>query len=339
MRVFLIGLIALCSVCRAVSQPYSPDVLGEGYLRQTIELKDDYEGREVATLVKRVDTTMVPSNGAVLYVHGYNDYFFQTQLADKIDSMGYNFYAIDLRKYGRSYLPNQRLFNVRNMGEYYEEIGRAIEIIRGEGSSRVVLMGHSTGGLTTTLYAYDNPTQIDGLILNSPFYEQNQSWFNRKIMIPIVSMLSYIFPNATIPQNASNGYARSLLSKYDGEWSYNTNWKLEHSPAVTFSWIRAIYQAQKRVWKIREMAMPVLVMHSDKTSFDMEYNASYSNSDVVLNVADIDRYARQMGDNVKIVTIKNGLHDLALSGKDARAAFYEEVGLFLDMITGEPEME
>ena len=339
MRLFLIGLIALCSMGRAVSQPYSPDVLGEGYVRQTIELNDDYEGREVATLVKRVDTTQMQRNGAVLYVHGYNDYFFQTELADKIDSMDYNFYAIDLRKYGRSYLANQHLFNVRNINEYYEEIGRAIDIIRGEGNSRVVLMGHSTGGLTTTLYAYDNPTQIDGLILNSPFYEQNQSWFNRKIAIPIISMLSYIFPNATIPQNASNGYARSLLSKYDGEWSYDTNLKLEHSPAVTFSWIRAIYKAQKRVWKIREMALPVLVMHSDKTSFDMEYNESYTNSDVVLNVADIDRYARQMGDSVKVVTIKDGLHDLALSGKGARAAFYVEVALFLDRIATAPIKE
>ena len=43
------------------------------------------------------------SKASVLYIHGFNDYFFQRELAQKMDSAGYSFYAIDLHKYGRSH--------------------------------------------------------------------------------------------------------------------------------------------------------------------------------------------------------------------------------------------
>ena len=38
----------------------------------------------------------------MLYLHGFNDYFFQTHLADAWLEAGFDFYALDLRKYGRS---------------------------------------------------------------------------------------------------------------------------------------------------------------------------------------------------------------------------------------------
>ena len=53
----------------------------------------------VATLVRRLPDR---SRSAVLYVHGWNDYFFQTHLADHLADLGFDFYALDLRRYGRS---------------------------------------------------------------------------------------------------------------------------------------------------------------------------------------------------------------------------------------------
>ena len=38
----------------------------------------------------------------MLYLHGWNDYFFQTHLADAFAALGFDFYALDLRRYGRS---------------------------------------------------------------------------------------------------------------------------------------------------------------------------------------------------------------------------------------------
>ena len=52
---------------------YKEDILGEGFLRTTISLRDDYEGPAVATLVRRLSDT--GNSQSVLYIHGFNDYF------------------------------------------------------------------------------------------------------------------------------------------------------------------------------------------------------------------------------------------------------------------------
>jgi len=54
----------------------------------------------VATLVRR--RAGRKRRRAVLYLHGWNDYFFQTHLADYVAELGFDFYALDLRRYGRS---------------------------------------------------------------------------------------------------------------------------------------------------------------------------------------------------------------------------------------------
>lgn len=82
-----------------------PDLLGPPYERHTIDLGSDDEGPVVATLVRR--RAERPSRRAVLYVHGFVDYFFQTHVADFFAARGWDFYALDLRKYGRSLLPHQ----------------------------------------------------------------------------------------------------------------------------------------------------------------------------------------------------------------------------------------
>ena len=89
----------------------------------------------------------------MLYIHGFCDYFFQKELADAYVKNGFDFYAIDLRKYGRSYLPNQRINSCRNLNKYFPDIDTALAIIKSEGHSSITINAHSTGGLTTVLYA------------------------------------------------------------------------------------------------------------------------------------------------------------------------------------------
>ena len=60
----------------------------------------DGEGTIDATLVRRTPPSHVEA--AVIYVHGFSDYFFQTELADFFTERGFAFYALDLRKCGRS---------------------------------------------------------------------------------------------------------------------------------------------------------------------------------------------------------------------------------------------
>ena len=47
----------------------------------------------VATLIRKSGPRI--GTRAVFYLHGWNDYFFQTHLADYLTDLGYDFYAVD----------------------------------------------------------------------------------------------------------------------------------------------------------------------------------------------------------------------------------------------------
>ena len=320
--------IFIFSVINIWSQ-YKSDYLGEEFEYHVFKMNDDYEGEVISTLIKhkRIDTAEV----AVLYIHGFNDYFFQKQMANKIDSAGYAFYAVDLRKYGRSMLKNQYPFNVRSLSEYNADIDSAIAVIRKEGYNEIIMMGHSTGGLIATNYASDNISdlKINGMILNSPFLDMNQSWFKENILIPIASFVGRFFPNIKLSQGLSTGYAYSLLKEYHGEWEFNTQWKMINSPALTLGWMRAIHTAQKKIQKGLKLNIPVLVMHSDKSVYGDEWTVEFNNGDAVLDVKDIEKYGKKLSVNSKDVTVKDGMHDLVLSGPQARTVTYDAIFTFL----------
>lgn len=115
-RLVIYIVIYIISVWAVDARVWDRDILARGYEKTVIAMPDDYSGRVDATLVKSIlnDST----DKAILYIHGYNDYFFQAEMGERFNSQGYNFYAVDLRKYGRSLLPHQRRFEVRDLKEY-----------------------------------------------------------------------------------------------------------------------------------------------------------------------------------------------------------------------------
>ena len=110
-----------------------------------MELPDDAEGPVVATLVRR--PAAATTNRAVLYIHGFSDYFHQIELAEFHAARGEDFYAIDLRKYGRSLLPHQTPTRMADVSDYYPELDCGRRLHLGEGHDELVLNAHSTGGL------------------------------------------------------------------------------------------------------------------------------------------------------------------------------------------------
>lgn len=309
---------------------YRRDILGEDFICKTIDMADDYEGKVVATLVR---TKEQPATGtALLYVHGYNDYFFQAEMARFFNNNGYRFYAVDLRKYGRSKLPNQYPFMVRDLNEYFADIDSAVAQMKREGCTQIALMAHSTGGLITSLYCQKHKDNLPfyAIVLNSPFLDMNLGHIVEKVGVPVVARMGKKSPNKKLNGGMSTAYAESLLSNHHGEWQFDTAWKHVIAPPLTASWIRAIHLGQKELQKGLDIPCPILVMHSHRSVYGKKWKAEYQSGDGVLDVKDIEKYGRNLGPKAQTLTIENGLHDLALSAKPVREKFYAEALSFLN---------
>ena len=324
LRGFISAALILAATLVAKASDWMSDTLGAPFEMRYVEQPADYSGPVRCTVVRALSPN--PRDRAVLYVHGYNDYFFQREMAERFLAQGYDFYAVDLRKYGRSILPGQTMFELRDISEYYTDIDSALSIVEQDGRARSsVLMGHSTGGLSTSCYlAREADRRVDALVLNSPFLDWNQSKLQERMLIPAVRTFSSLAPVMKIPQNSDGEYAHSLHRKFGGEWDYNLDWKLEYSPAVEASWLAAIDAAHDIVQNTPRINIPILLMHSDTTV------TSGNRGDAVLDVEDIARYGHGLGVDVTEISVRGGLHDLALSAREIRNAMFDYLFAWLD---------
>lgn len=284
----------------------------------------------MATLVSR--RAAVPTKRAVLYLHGFVDYFFQTHLADFFTERGWDFYALDLRKYGRSLLPHQTANFARSMDEYFPEVAEAVRIIREEdGHDTVLLNGHSTGGLIAALWAHQVRGQglVQGLFLNSPFLEFNEPWIVRRGVTRLVNLFGAVRPYAIMPQQMGTTYGLTLQQAQHGEWDYDVDWKPLRRP-IYAGWVRAVWRGHLRVQAGLAIDVPVLVAHSDKNfPPHAPFVEAAHHADAVLNVAHMIRFGPRLGPRVTLLPIEGGKHDLTLSSPPARARLFADLDKWL----------
>jgi alpha-beta hydrolase superfamily lysophospholipase len=312
-----------------------PDVLGAPYECQTLDLGHDDEGPVVATLVRR--RAERPSRRAVLYVHGFVDYFFQTHVADFFVERGWDFYALDLRKYGRSLLPHQTPNFCRDLSDYYPDLDEAAHIVREQdGHDTMLVMGHSTGGLIISLWAHDrrHTDVVDGLFLNSPFFDINARWLIRRPLAAAVAAAGRVRPYRALPVGPNPVYGQSLHAEHRGEWTYDLSWKPLRGFPVRTGWLRAIRLGQQRLRAGLDIHVPVLLACSTNTYRGTRWRDAASAADAVLDVEHMVRWAPRVGRHVTLVRIASGLHDLTLSPAPVREELFTEVDRWVGAYLG-----
>lgn len=307
------------------------DVLGEPYTAETIPFPADHEGEVVATLVHRAADD--PTRRAVLHVHGFADYFFQTQYAEWWTARGYDFYAVDLPKYGRSMLAHQTPNYTTDLADYFPVLDEVWRRIRGEHDS-VLISAHSTGGLTTPLWAdARRPEGLVGMFLNSPWLDLQGPALARILLTPVVRQLGRLQPMRVIPRAVSGLYTRSLHRDHEGEWDFDLVWKPVESFSVYAGWLRAIRHGHAQLQAGLDVPAPVLVLSSDASGHPPagsgDVDELVHGSDIVLDVDQIRRWSTAVGTHVTYVAVPGAKHDVVLSRPDARARAYAELDRWL----------
>jgi len=306
------------------SDDFATDVLGEPWTTETIPLPDDEEGEVVATLVRR--RADEPRGRAVLHVHGFCDYFFQTEYAEWWTSRGYDFYGIDLRKYGRSLRPHQTPNYVADLHEHFPELDAAWQrIIERDGQDHVVLSAHSTGGLITALWVDERKPALAGMVLNSPWLDMQGGRLMRGLGTSVVNQVGARQPLRTIPRGVDGLYARSLHVDHGGEWTFDVSWKPLDSFPVTFGWLRAVRMGHRELHQGLEMGCPVLVLSSAGTRWPKTMGEDVHAYDIVLEVPQIRRWSTALGSHVTYVAIEGARHDVVLSRAEPRKQVYVEL--------------
>lgn len=328
-------------VTPAVAEPSWADDELPGYRQITCALgaDPDGEGQVFATLVRRADER--PAAHAVLAVHGFTDYFFNTELVEHFAARGIRFYGIDLHKCGRSWREGQTPHFTTDLSRYDRELEWACSVIAAENpSSRVLVYGHSTGGLVVSLWL-DRVRRrgatailgLAGLVLNSPFLDlRGPAILRTRIAATAIGAVSRVRKTRVLRPAGEGGYGLTLHRDYHGEFDYNLQWKPVGGFPITFGWIHAVRRAQARVHRGLDVGVPNLVLRSDHTVAETTGAAgteTMQRGDAVLDVDHIARWAGCIGNRGSIVPVVDAKHDVFLSLAGPRQRAYTELDSWL----------
>lgn len=313
-----------------------------GYWQTTFALgpDPDGEGDLEATLVRRGEPDTAADH-AVLMVHGFTDYFFNTELADHFAARGFAFYALDLHKCGRSHREGQTPHFTTRLSRYDVELELALDAITAEVGAPVLVYGHSAGGLVVSLWldrlraaqqvGGGAAQQVAGLLLNSPWLDlQGPAFLRSPPTSAAILALGRFRKRVVVRRPTEGGYGTTLHRDYDGDFEYDLSWKPIGGFPVTFGWINAIRRGQARLHRGLDVGVPNLILRSDRSVREVADAAAIQRGDAVLDVAQIARWAGCIGGRTTIVPIRDAKHDVFLSLPGPRRQAYAELDRWLD---------
>jgi alpha-beta hydrolase superfamily lysophospholipase len=304
---------------------WTPDFLGSDFEQATLDLGRDDEGDVVATLVRHTPAPAastrrlfgrkrLSAEGAdVLYVHGWSDYFFQDHVAEFWQSQGARFFALDLRKYGRSLRNGQTPGFVRSLETYDADI----------------LLGHSTGGLVLSLWLSRHPGRAQALILNSPWLEYQLTAAGRQVAATALKIGTRVDPKAAVPNPDLGFYHRALSKSEGGLWDFREAWRPARSFTPRAAWLQTILAGHAAVAGGLGIDVPVLTLLSSRTLFLTRWTDEMREVDTVIDVTTVASRAVKLGRVVTVTHLPGAVHDVFLSAPAVRARAFADIQTWL----------
>jgi len=270
------------------------------------------------------------NTSCLLWISGYNDYFFHYHISDVLLQNNCDVYALSLKNYNfnvagddttNDIIKNKNLFFCDNFNDYFDNIDKAIEVINKQKCyNKKYIYGHSLGGLIAISYlhkTHDNVQnlQFNGLILNSPFFDFRLSFTFKCILY----ILSYILHPAYILRKTSLNSLNLLKEYLKNNYDIDQNRIIIGTAPIYAGLLRQMFKYQREIQKNKiQLSLPILVFMSDReceetrdmTRFPLNKKISELSGDDSLSIADIEKYIMNLSYDVHRIKVKNSIHDI-----------------------------
>ena len=200
------------------------------------------------------------------------------ELAYDLRDYGFCIYILDHRGQGFSsrIVQNSQVSYVSDFEHYVDDLQLFDRnIVRKRHNKRVFFLGHSMGGLITTLYAARNNTKIDGLVLSAPLFEIDGGWMPEWLMYDAVSFLNFFGYGQNYAPGQGDWDERNLdfkLNRFTNSQvrfnrivSFFTNNPQAKIGGVSNRWVQTTIDATRKVIDLaKTMKTPILLLQADQ---------------------------------------------------------------------------
>jgi alpha-beta hydrolase superfamily lysophospholipase len=188
----------------------------------------------------------------VVICHGVNSHSGQYRWAgEQLADSGLAVYALDLRGRGRS---DGERFYVEDVADYVSDVAAAVRLAKSRHPGLAVfLLGHSAGGVVSSVYALDNQAELAGFICESFAFQVPAPGF----ALAAIKGLSHIAPRLPVLKLKNEDFSRdpkAVETLNDDPLTAH-----EAQPAIT---VAALVRADERLREeFPRMTLPLLIMH------------------------------------------------------------------------------
>ena len=244
---------------------------------------------------ERIDTTgglkilvrswrpAMPARAVVAIVHGVKSHSgYYLWAAEQLAQAGFAVHALDLRGRGRSDGP--RLY-VEDVAEYTADVDALLaHARRRDPGLPVFLLGHSAGGVVSSVYTLDHQQELAGLICESFAYRVYAPDF----VLALVKLIARVAPRLPVLRLPTDGFSRDpavVQAMIDDPLGVHH----EAQPAAT---VAALLRAGDRLEReFPRMTLPVFILHGTadrvtRPDGSQEFHGAAGSADKTLKLYD-----------------------------------------------------
>ena len=116
--------------------------------------------------------TQITNNKYIMWIPGYNDYFYHVTEGNILLDNEYDLYIIEFENFGSNLHKKNNPLDVNSINHLMKQIEEIEKfIINSKKYLKKILYGHSLGGLLAVVYNKQSKLVYDGIILNSPLLD------------------------------------------------------------------------------------------------------------------------------------------------------------------------